>query len=69
MTTATANAQTIERFYEAFSRLDARAMAACYASDAAFDDEAFCCAAGNRWAACGGCSATPRAPRAPTSGG
>ncbi|CAN7194341.1 nuclear transport factor 2 family protein [Variovorax paradoxus] len=38
---ATANAQTIERFYEAFSRLDARAMAACYASDAAFDDEAF----------------------------
>jgi len=43
MTTAaaTANAQTIERFYEAFSRLDAATMAACYASDAQFDDEAF----------------------------
>ncbi|BEP63823.1 nuclear transport factor 2 family protein [Variovorax sp. V213] len=39
--TAAANAQTIERLYEAFSRLDAPAMAACYASDAAFDDEAF----------------------------
>ena len=39
--TAAANAQTIERFYEAFARLDAPAMAACYASDAAFDDEAF----------------------------
>ena len=38
---AAANAQTIERFYEAFSRLDAPAMASCYASDAAFDDEAF----------------------------
>jgi hypothetical protein len=39
--TAAANAQTIERFYDAFSRLDGPAMAACYASDAAFDDEAF----------------------------
>jgi len=39
--TAAANAQTIERFYEAFSRLDGPAMAACYASDAQFDDEAF----------------------------
>jgi ketosteroid isomerase-like protein len=39
--TAAANAQTIERFYEAFSRLDAASMAACYASDAQFDDEAF----------------------------
>jgi ketosteroid isomerase-like protein len=39
--TAAANAQTIERFYEAFSRLDAATMAACYASDAQFDDEAF----------------------------
>ena len=39
--TAAANAQTIERFYQAFSRLDGPAMAACYASDASFDDEAF----------------------------
>ena len=39
--TAAANAQTIERFYQAFSRLDGPAMAACYASDATFDDEAF----------------------------
>jgi len=39
--TAAANAQTIERFYQAFSRLDGPAMAACYASDAQFDDEAF----------------------------
>jgi SnoaL-like domain len=32
---------TIERFYDAFARLDAGAMAACYAADARFDDEAF----------------------------
>jgi len=32
---------TIERFYAAFERLDADTMAACYAPDAAFDDEAF----------------------------
>jgi hypothetical protein len=32
---------TIERFYAAFARLDAEAMAACYALDASFDDEAF----------------------------
>jgi hypothetical protein len=37
----TDNAQTIERFYGAFARLDADAMAACYAPDASFDDEAF----------------------------
>jgi hypothetical protein len=41
VTAASANAQTIERFYQAFARLDGPAMAACYASDAAFDDEAF----------------------------
>ena len=32
---------TIERFYAAFARLDADAMAACYAIDASFEDEAF----------------------------
>jgi hypothetical protein len=32
---------TIERLYGAFARLDADAMAACYAADASFDDEAF----------------------------
>jgi len=33
--------QTIERFYAAFAQLDSATMAACYASDAHFDDEAF----------------------------
>ncbi|RZI88616.1 MAG: nuclear transport factor 2 family protein [Variovorax sp.] len=37
----TPNEQTIHRFYEAFARLDADTMAACYAPDAKFDDEAF----------------------------
>jgi SnoaL-like domain len=32
---------TIERLYAAFTRLDAPAMAACYAENARFDDEAF----------------------------
>jgi hypothetical protein len=32
---------TIEKLYAAFAKLDADAMAACYAPDAAFDDEAF----------------------------
>lgn len=32
---------TIERLYAAFHQLDAAAMAACYAPDATFDDEAF----------------------------
>ena len=32
---------TIERLYAAFARLDAGAMADCYAADARFDDEAF----------------------------
>ena len=35
------NQQTIECFYGAFARLDADTMAACYAPDAVFDDEAF----------------------------
>ena len=35
------NQQTLEKFYSAFARLDADAMAQCYAPDAAFDDEAF----------------------------
>ena len=35
------NQQTLEKFYNAFARLDADTMAQCYASDAAFDDEAF----------------------------
>ena len=33
--------QTLRRFYDAFARLDADTMAACYAPDASFDDEAF----------------------------
>jgi SnoaL-like domain len=32
---------TVERLYAAFAKLDADAMATCYAADAAFDDEAF----------------------------
>ena len=32
--------QTVERLYAAFSKLDADTMAACYAPDAVFDDEA-----------------------------
>jgi len=33
--------ETIERLYAAFAKLDADAMAACYAPDAVFNDEAF----------------------------
>ncbi|MGZ5194690.1 MAG: nuclear transport factor 2 family protein [Ramlibacter sp.] len=35
------NQQTLETFYAAFAKLDADTMAACYAPDAAFDDEVF----------------------------
>ncbi len=35
------NEATIRRLYDAFARLDADTMAACYAPDAVFDDEAF----------------------------
>ncbi len=35
------NQQTIETFYGAFSRLDAKTMAGCYADDVTFDDEVF----------------------------
>jgi hypothetical protein len=35
------NQITLNNFYEAFSRLDADAMAACYADNAQFEDEAF----------------------------
>ena len=35
------NLTTLENFYTAFARLDADPMAACYALDAAFDDEVF----------------------------
>jgi len=35
------NEQTLHRFYEAFARLDAATMAACYAPDAVFEDEIF----------------------------
>ena len=35
------NAQTLQRFYTAFSQLDHATMAACYAPDATFEDEAF----------------------------
>lgn len=36
-----ANAALIQRFYEAFQRSDAEAMAACYASDVEFSDPVF----------------------------
>ena len=35
------NAQTLQRFYTAFSQLDHATMAACYAPDATFEDAAF----------------------------
>ena len=35
------NAQTLHRFYTAFAQLDHATMAACYAPNATFDDEAF----------------------------
>lgn len=35
------NQVTLEKFYNAFSQLDADTMATCYASDAQFEDEAF----------------------------
>jgi len=35
------NAETIHRFYDAFTRRDHAAMGACYAPDAAFADEVF----------------------------
>lgn len=35
------NQQTVQRFYEAFARLDAETMAACYAPDVVFEDEVF----------------------------
>jgi hypothetical protein len=35
------NAATIERFYEAFARLDAETMVSCYAPDAHFSDAVF----------------------------
>lgn len=35
------NAQTLQRFYSAFARLDHATMGACYAPDATFDDPAF----------------------------
>ncbi|OEC33907.1 Ketosteroid isomerase-related protein [Pseudomonas cuatrocienegasensis] len=38
---AHANAETLTRFYQAFQRLDADTMAACYAPDAVFSDPAF----------------------------
>ncbi|MGJ7492320.1 nuclear transport factor 2 family protein [Variovorax sp. ZT4R33] len=36
-----ASEETIRRFYDAFARLDAHTMAACYAPDATFRDEVF----------------------------
>lgn len=36
-----ANAELIQRFYEAFQKLDAEAMAACYADDVVFSDPVF----------------------------
>jgi ketosteroid isomerase-like protein len=47
------NAELIERFYSAFQRLDAEAMAACYAADIQFSDPVFTdlrgAAAGDMW--------------------
>lgn len=49
------NAELIERFYQAFQRLDGEAMAACYAPQATFHDPASANCAGARWATCGAC--------------
>jgi ketosteroid isomerase-like protein len=38
---AHANAETLTRFYQAFQRLDAETMAACYAPNVVFSDPAF----------------------------
>lgn len=50
---AHANAELITRFYQAFQRLDAEAMAACYAEDVQFSDPVFTDlrgrAAGDMW--------------------
>ncbi len=35
------NAQTLNRFYQAFAQLDSATMRSCYAPDAQFDDEVF----------------------------
>ena len=35
------NQGRLEKFYTAFAKLDVDTMAACYAPDAEFDDEAF----------------------------
>jgi ketosteroid isomerase-like protein len=47
------NAELIERFYRAFQRLDAEAMAACYAAEVQFSDPVFTdlrgAAAGDMW--------------------
>ncbi|MFM9424188.1 ketosteroid isomerase-like protein [Variovorax sp. GrIS 2.14] len=37
----TTNEQTIRRFYNAFAKLDAATMSACYAPDVTFEDEVF----------------------------
>ncbi|MDH0746252.1 nuclear transport factor 2 family protein [Pseudomonas sp. GD03842] len=41
ITTSEQNKALISRFYEAFSRLDAEAMAACYSEDVLFSDPVF----------------------------
>lgn len=38
---SSANVDTVRRFYEAFGRRDAEAMAACYAADVVFNDAVF----------------------------
>lgn len=40
-TSANTNAELIQRFYEAFQKLDAEAMAVCYADDVVFSDPVF----------------------------
>jgi len=61
-----ANEQTIRRFYDAFARLDAATMQACYAGGATFQDEVFTLRGSNSIGAMWGmlCSATQANPSA-----
>ncbi len=61
--------QTIRRFYDAFARLDAATMQACYAGDARFEDEVFTLRGageiGAMWKMlCGNTKANPKAREA-----
>ena len=61
-----ANEQTLRRFYDAFARLDAATMQACYASGATFQDEVFTLNGAREIGAMWGmlCSATLANPKA-----